>query len=118
MTHSAWEEESGVAGWLARPRRPLVRIVAHSAAHPRVNTTSALSALVHGYVGQPDLARSVNIYHVQVVALRSMSRNEWVPSAATTGDIPTRASRKHEMSPSATFKSMVLPPMKEVEARG
>jgi hypothetical protein len=38
-----------------------------------------------------------------------------VPSKANPGDIPTRASRAHEMSPSAIFIPMVLPPIEEIE---
>ena len=79
-----------------------------------MDNTGALSALVHGYAGKPDLARLVNVYHVQVVGLRCMTWNEWVPSKANPGDIPTRTSRAHEMSPSATFIPMVLPPIEEV----
>ena len=80
-----------------------------------IDNTGALSALVHGYASKPDLARLVNVYHVQVVGLRCMTWHEWVPSKANPGDIPTRASRAHEMSPSAAFIPMVLPPIEAIE---
>ena len=41
-----------------------------------IDNTGALSALVHGYASKPDLARLVNVYHVQVVGLRCMTWHE------------------------------------------
>ena len=48
-----------------------------------MDNTGALSALVHGYAGKPGPSPAgENVYHVQVVGLRCMTWNEWVPSKA------------------------------------
>ena len=56
-----------------------------------IDNTTALSALVNGYSGKPDLARLVNLFHVATIALGCEWWGEWVPSKANLADIPTRA---------------------------
>ena len=55
-----------------------------------VDNTVALSALVHGYAGKPELARSVNIFYLQAVALRTSVYFDYVPSKANIADLPSR----------------------------
>ena len=55
-----------------------------------VDNTVALSALVHGYSGKPDLAKPVNIFYLQTVALRTSVYFEYVPSKANIADLPSR----------------------------
>ena len=55
-----------------------------------VDNTVALAALVHGYAGKPDLAKSVNIFYLQMIALRAHVFFEYVPSKANIADLPSR----------------------------
>ena len=55
-----------------------------------VDNTVALSALVHGYAGKPELAKSVNIFYLQTVALRTAVYFDYVPSKANIADLPSR----------------------------
>ena len=55
-----------------------------------VDNTVALSALVHGYAGKPDLAKSVNIFYLQLVTLRASVYFDFVPSKANIADLPSR----------------------------
>ena len=55
-----------------------------------IDNTVALSALVHGYSGKPELARSVNIFYLQMVAMRSSVYFDYVPSKANIADLPSR----------------------------
>ena len=55
-----------------------------------IDNTVALSALVHGYAGKRDLARSVNIFYLQSVSLRTSVYFEYVPSKANIADLPSR----------------------------
>jgi hypothetical protein len=55
-----------------------------------VDNTVALSALVNGYAGKPELARSVNIFYLQAVALRTSVYFDYVPSKANIADLPSR----------------------------
>ena len=55
-----------------------------------VDNTVALSALVHGYAGKPELAKSVNIFYLQAVALRTAVYFDYVPSKANIADLPSR----------------------------
>jgi hypothetical protein len=80
-----------------------------------IDNTAALSALVHGYAGKPDMARLVNAFHAQVVGLRCMTWKEWVPSKANPSDIPTRTKREGEMPKSAIRVRMILPPVEIIK---
>ena len=80
-----------------------------------IDNTPALSALVHGYAGKPDMARLVNAFHAQTVGLRCMTWKEWVPSKANPADIPTRVERDGEMPESAVWVDMILPPIEMME---
>mgnify|MGYP002629635561 FL=1 len=55
-----------------------------------IDNTVALSALVHGYSGKPDLAKGVNIFFLQMVSLRASIYLDWVPSKANIADLPSR----------------------------
>ena len=55
-----------------------------------VDNTVALSALVHGYSGKPDLAKPVNIFYLQLLGLRAHVYFDWVPSKANIADLPSR----------------------------
>ena len=55
-----------------------------------VDNTVALSALVHGYSGKPDLAKAVNIFYLQLVSLRTSVYLDYVPSKANIADLPSR----------------------------
>ena len=55
-----------------------------------IDNTVALSALVHGYAGKPDLAKLVNVFYLQLNALRSSVYLEYVPSKANIADLPSR----------------------------
>ena len=52
--------------------------------------TAALSALVHGYSGKPDLAKMVNAFHLQAAGLRTSVYFDYVPSKANIADLPSR----------------------------
>ena len=56
-----------------------------------IDNTVALSALVHGYSGKPNLAKAVNVFYLQLVSLRATAWMEWVPSKANIADLPSRA---------------------------
>ena len=55
-----------------------------------IDNTVALSALVHGYSGKPDLAKSVNVFYLQMPSLRAAVYFEYVPSKANIADLPSR----------------------------
>ena len=55
-----------------------------------IDNTVALSALVHGYSGKPDLAKSVNVFYLQMVRLRARVYFEYVASKANIADLPSR----------------------------
>ena len=56
-----------------------------------IDNTVALSALVHGYSGRPDLAKMVNVFYLQIAGLRSSVYFDYVPSKANIADLPSRA---------------------------
>ena len=56
------------------------------------------------------------MFHAQMAALGCLWYGEWVPSKANPADIPTRPDRAHEMSPTARYVEMVLPPVESIEA--
>jgi hypothetical protein len=58
--------------------------------HHFIDNTVALSALVHGYAGKPDLAKSVNVFYLQMLELRSSVYFDYVPSKANIADLPSR----------------------------
>ena len=62
-----------------------------------VDNATALSNLVNGYAGKPDMAKFVNMFHVAVLALDIEWYGEWVPSKANIADIMTRPDRFHEL---------------------
>ena len=55
-----------------------------------IDNTVALSALVHGYSGKPDLAVMVNAFYLQIAGLRASVYFDWVPSKANIADLPSR----------------------------
>ena len=55
-----------------------------------IDNTVALSALVHGYSGKPDLAKGVNEFYLQMLSLRASVYLDWVPSKANIADLPSR----------------------------
>ena len=50
----------------------------------------AFSALVHGYAKKPELAKSVNVFYLQMIALCARVFFEYVPSKANIADLPSR----------------------------
>ena len=71
-----------------------------SPTRPRVHgvgsNTVALSALVHGYSGKPDLAKMVNAFYLQIAGLRTSVYFDYVPSKANIADLPSRGA-VHEL---------------------
>ena len=61
--------------------------------HHFIDNTIALSALVHGYSGKPDLAKMVNAFFLQLAGLRASVYFDWVPSKANIADLPSRGAR-------------------------
>ena len=59
------------------------------ASRSRSNTV-ALSGLVHGYSGKPDLAKMINAFHLQAAGLRTSVYFDYVPSKANIADLPSR----------------------------
>ena len=55
-----------------------------------IDNTVALSALVHGYAGKPDLAKATNVFHMQLVGMRTSAYLDYVPSKANIADLPSR----------------------------
>ena len=55
-----------------------------------VDNTAALSAAVHGYAHEPDMAAVVNALHCYDAALVCDAWFEWVPSKANVADLPSR----------------------------
>ena len=55
-----------------------------------IDNTVALSALVHGYSGKPELAKAVNVLYLQLAALRTNVYFDYVPSKANIADLPSR----------------------------
>ena len=55
-----------------------------------IDNTVALSALVHGYSGKPDLAKAVNVFYLQMLSLRASVFFDFVPSKANIADLPSR----------------------------
>ena len=60
------------------------------------SNTVALSALVHGYSGKPDLAKMVNAFYLQIAGLRASVYFDYVPSKANIADLPSRGA-VHEL---------------------
>ena len=58
--------------------------------HHWIDNTVALSSLVHGYSGKPDLAKMVNVAHLQLAGLRTSVYFDYVPSKANIADLPSR----------------------------
>jgi len=66
-----------------------------------IDNTVAQSALVHGYAKKPDLAKSVNVFYLQMMSLRASVYFDWVPSKDNIADLPSRYAydeRKYELS--------------------
>ena len=55
-----------------------------------VDNTVALSAAIHGYANQPDMADASNALHCAACGLRVDLWLEWVASAANLADVPSR----------------------------
>ena len=79
------ETLAGVAAYSTYPDLFAGRKVNHF-----IDNTVALSALVHGYSGKPDLAKPVNIFYLQTLSLRTSVYFEYVPSKANIADLPSR----------------------------
>jgi hypothetical protein len=66
-----------------------------------VDNSVALSALVHGYSGKPELAKTVNVFYLQMVAIRTSVYFDYVPTKANIADLPSRGAHertRHELS--------------------
>ena len=61
-----------------------------------IDNTVALSALVHGYAGKPDMAKVVNTFYIQAAGLRTSVYFDYVPSKANIADLPSRGA-SHEV---------------------
>ena len=57
-----------------------------------VDNTVALSALVHGYSGKPDLAKMVNAFYLQAAGLRTSVYFDYVPRMDITFIVSCRIS--------------------------
>jgi hypothetical protein len=77
-----------------------------------VDNSSALSAIINGYSGKPDLARMVNMFHIATTALCIQIWGEWVPSDANVADIPTRPEKWHLIPEWVVWMPMKLPPLR------
>ena len=55
-----------------------------------IDNTVALSAIVHGYSGKPELAKAVNVFYLQMISLRASVYFDYVPSKANIADLPSR----------------------------
>ena len=55
-----------------------------------IDNTVALSALVHGYAGKPDLAKITNVFYMQALGLRASVYFDYVASKANIADLPSR----------------------------
>ena len=53
-------------------------------------TRGGLSAAIHGYANQPDMADASNALHCAACGLRVDLWLEWVASAANLADVPSR----------------------------
>ena len=62
-----------------------------------IDNAPALSNLVNGYSGRPDMAQFVNMHHAACIALNVDWYGEWIPSKANIADIMTRPERYHEL---------------------
>ena len=62
-----------------------------------VDNAPALSNLINGYSGKPDMARLVNMFHLALLALDVEWYGEWIPSKANVADIMTRVERFGEL---------------------
>ena len=89
-----------------------------------IDNIQALSNMVNGYSGKPDMARMVNMFHLALIALDCEWYGEWCPSKANIADIMTRPERFHELLeglaelPEEMFSELVncdivLPPLDE-----
>ena len=58
-----------------------------------VDNTVALSAAIHGYANQPDMADASNALHCATCGLRVDLWLEWVASAANLADVPSRPNK-------------------------
>ena len=96
---------AAIAPFYTRPELFAGRCVVHWC-----DNTAALSGLVHGYSGKPDMARLINLFHVACIALDMDWYGEWVPSKANIADLPTRADRAHEIPDWIPWVPLVLPP--------
>ena len=76
-----------------------------------IDNTGALSALVNGYARKEDCARFVNMFHVQLLGMRSKVYFDWVASDANISDWPSRNDKRHliEDMPGAHQVPLVLP---------
>ena len=61
------------------------------------DSTSAMSAAVHGYTRTPDMAAMANALHLEFARLQCRPWFEWVPSEANPADIPSRVSGPHPL---------------------
>ena len=80
------EALAAIAAYSTYPKVIAGRKVIHFVDNP-----VALSALVHGYAKKPELAKSVNVFYLQMIALRArIFFSEYVPSKANIADLPSR----------------------------
>ena len=57
------------------------------------DNTTALSAAIHGYASQPDLADASNALHCAACGLHIDLWLEWVASKANLADVPSRPTK-------------------------
>ena len=69
------------------------RLLAGRRVYHWCDNTTALSAAVHGYANQPDLADGSNALHCLTCGLRCDTWFEWVASKANLADVPSRPER-------------------------
>ena len=74
-----------------------------------VDNTVALSAVVNGFAGQPDMATLVLATQEALIRLRCRVWFEWVPSAANISDWPSRPAKWHLVPASAAWLPAAFP---------
>jgi hypothetical protein len=81
-----------------------------------IDNTGALSALIKGYSGQPDLARITSMFHMFNCGLQSRVYFEYVESKANVADLPSRDSFEFLNGIRSVYVHMRLPSVDEWDA--
>ena len=102
---------AGIAPYLTLPDLFRGRDVMHW-----IDNTGALSALIKGYSGKPDLARITSMFHMFNCGLQSRVYFEYVESKANVADLPSRDSFEFLNALRSVSVDMRLPSVDEWDA--